>query len=119
MSTHPNAILLVEFSPDDLPRKTFKAIAAEIGDPDDDEPNAEIEGGYYHSLLMESNFDESLQIGGHAGNIIFWGCATYGYGDTLEWSELEAKKIALEAWASGIATRHHCGYTIRITANYW
>lgn len=117
MSTHPNAILLLALTPDDLARKTHRGILAELGIDDDD--TIKIGGEEYHQKVMEEDYDDGFQIAARAGDIIVLDMVTYGYGETIEWSRLEAQKVALEEWARGICERHRCSAKIFITANYW
>ncbi len=135
MSTHPNAMLLAELSPDDLPRKTLKALAAllivEGEDEDDlDELQVEIPNGKtselafqnrdsYHVKLMTDDYDESNQIKAATGSIVLYDLVTYGYGERILWDELVAQKERLEAWCKINCDKLRCTYKIYITANYW
>lgn len=125
MSTHPNAILMVEFIPDALARKTYRAILDDLGETDYDDPYydddpyyVDIGGDKYHAQVMEEEYDEDMQISAQEGSIVFWNYVTYGYGECISWGELEAQKNSLEDWAKGVCTRHFCSYKIWITANY-
>lgn len=120
MSTHPNAILLLALKPDDLTRKTYRAIIQEMGhDPDEDSPSLKIAGEDYHIQVMEESYDESMQISADEGDIIIFDMVTYGYGERIEWSKLTAQHDALSEWAMGICERHKCRASFYITANYW
>lgn len=120
MSTHPNAILLLCLKPDDLARKTYRAILADAGaDPDDESPDIKIDGESYHCRVMESSYDDGFQITANEGDIIVFDFVTYGYGELIAWDRLAAKKVALDAWAAGICERHKCKPSIYVTANYW
>lgn len=120
MSTHPNAILLLTLKPDDLARKTFRAILVELGiEPNEDSPSIKIEGDSYHAAVMENDYDDGNQIAADKGDIILWDLVTYGYGERIEWEKLEAQKAALAAWAAGICERHKCSAKFYVTANYW
>jgi hypothetical protein len=121
MSTHPNAILLLRLKPDDLARKTLRAILDGIGVKQDDDG-----GGYakigerdYSIRLMESSYDEDNQISADEGDIIVYDLVTYGYGECIEWSKLSAQRASLAEWATGICERHKCTASFYITANYW
>lgn len=115
MSTHPNAILLLALKPDDLSRKTYRAILEEAGREDD----LMIAGERYNCEIMESTYDESHQIAADEGDIIVFDMVTYGYGERIEWGKLAAQKAALEEWAKGICERHKCTASFYVTANYW
>ncbi len=117
MSTHPNTILMVALKPDGLTRKTLRDILAE-GDTRV-EDDVKIGENYYHTLAMESGYDEGYQISGDEGDVIIFNMITYGYGRKIAWEELEAEKNVLEEWAKQICERHHCTYQIFVTANYW
>ena len=117
MSTHPNAILLLTLKPDDLARKTYRAILDEAGIRDGD--SLKIGGQPYHIDVMESGYSEDYQISADEGDIIVWCMATYGYGETIEWEKLVAIKAALDSWAAGICERHKCTPKFFMTANYW
>ena len=120
MSTHPNVILMVALTPDDLSRKTMRSILEANGIKEDDfDDDVKISGKDYHHEIMESDYDESWQISAKEGDLIFFDLVTYGYGDTIKWSDLETQKNELEAWAKEICEKFSCSYEIIITANYW
>jgi hypothetical protein len=116
MNTHPNAILMVALTPDDLSRKTMRAILEEgetnCGD-------IVIGSADYHSVIMESDYDEGFQVSAREGDLVFLDMVTYGYGETVLWQKLEEQKNELEEWAKDICKRHNCSYEIYVTANYW
>ncbi len=117
MSIHPNAMLLLTLTPDDLARKTYRAILSETGSDEDDD--IKIGDDTYHHRVMEEDYYESSQISAKEGDIVLWDLVTYGYGETITWAKLEAQKNALEEWARGICERHHCKAEIFVGANYW
>jgi hypothetical protein len=117
MSTHPNAILAVALTPDETTRKTLRAILAEAGIDDDDQ--IKIGDAEYHLIVMESDYDDSMQVSAKEGDIVALDMVTYGYGETISWAKLEAQKTDLEQWAKGVCERHKCSYEIFVTANYW
>jgi hypothetical protein len=123
MSSHPNAILQLTLQPQDLPRKTMRAILQDAGvDPDEESPSIGLEeGGFdYHVRLMEGSYDEDFQIGAPEGTIVLDSFLTYGYGDKLEWGKVAAKYERLKAWADAVCEKHHCTiHEIAVTANYW
>lgn len=119
MSIHPNAMLLLALTPDDLARKTYRAILEEFG-VDADEGSFVIGGeAYHHHGVMESDYDESEQISLPEGTIYLLDLVTYGYGEKISWDKLSEQKAALEEWARGVCERHRCKYEIFIGANYW
>lgn len=118
MGTHPNAMLLLVLTPDDLTRKTHRAILAEAGVPSEDY-DIEIGGEGYHHRVMEQDYYEDSQITAKEGDIVLWDLVTYGFGERVTWAKLEAQKAALEEWAKGVCERHKCNYEIFVSANYW
>ena len=118
MSTHPNAILMGVLVPDDLARKTWRAILEDVG-ADAIDPSFKIGDSNYSLLLMEEGYDDGWQITAPEGSIVAHEFLTYGYGETIEWPKVEKAKAELEAWLAGIAERHKCSYSIHLTANYW
>jgi hypothetical protein len=121
MSTHPNAILQLTLQPQDLPRKTMRAILTDAGqDPDEDSPQVSIEGNDYSIRLMEDSYDESMQVGAPEGSIVLTDFITYGYGDKTPWEKVAEQQAQLRAWAEAVCEKHHCTiHEIAITANYW
>lgn len=117
MSTHPNVILLLTLKPDELSRKTLRAIRDEAGI--DDDGSLKIGDHDYHVSVMETDYDDGYQISSDEGDIIIFDMITYGYGEKVEWSKLVSQKDALEVWASAACERHKCSAKIFITANYW
>ena len=119
MSTHPNTILMLVLTPDDLPRKTAREILG--SDYSRDEGNElQIGGRDYHCLLMENeNYDEGFQIAAKQGELVFFIYVTYGYGDTVAFDEVSTHRDRLAAWAIENAVKHHCRWRIELTANYW
>lgn len=120
MSTHPNAILMVVFTPDNLARKTHRAIVEEYGLKDIDD-KLQVGGDTYHHFVMENSegYHQGFQITAPEGSIVFFDYVTYGYGEVIDWDGLQKQKEPLEEWAKGICERHHCSYKIQVTANYW
>lgn len=117
MSTHPNAILLLTLTPDDLARKTYRNIM-EYCDVQD-ESDIKIADNNYHHRVMESDYYDGFQISANEGDIVLLDMVTYGYGDTIEWGILEKQKLELEQWAKDICEKFNCSYKIFVTANYW
>jgi hypothetical protein len=109
---------MVVLTPDDLARKTHRAIMVDAGikDPDD---HIKIGAHDYTHEVMETDYEDEVQISAPEGSIVFLDYVTYGYGETVEWDALQAQKDELEAWATGICERHKCSYKIYVTANYW
>lgn len=117
MSTHPNAILQLVLKPDDLARKTYRAILSDFEVSTDDDFN--INGSNYHHRIMESDYYEPSQISANEGDIVFWDLVTYGYGQKVTWAKLEAQKLALEDWAKKVSEKYKCSFEIFVGANYW
>ncbi len=117
MSTHPNAMLLGVLVPDELARKTHRAILAEAGI--DSNGQLKIGSRDYSITVMESDFDDHWQITAPEGSVVLHTYLTYGYGETVAWSEVEALKNELEAWLQVACETHKCSQSIHITANYW
>lgn len=122
MGTHPNAILMVVLTPDNLARKTMRQILEEgnveklfDGTYDD----IRIGGRKYHHFVAESNYEEMWQIASDEGDLVFFDLITYGYGESIEWSGLEAQKNDLELWARQMCEKFNCTYKIKVGANYW
>lgn len=117
MSTHPNAMLILVLTPDDLARKTYCAILGEA------------ESGNYYPIkigddeysirVMEDSYDKNNQLAAEIGDIVLHDLVTYGYGEKVAWDKLAAQKQALEEWAKGVCERHKCSYQIYVGANYW
>ena len=116
MSTHPNAILMAVLTPDDLARKTMRAI---LESPQYDGEEIKIGHHEYRPLVMEDNWDDGFQIAADEGSLVFWKFVTYGYGEVVDWADLEKQKVELEQWCKETCDIHHCSYVIRVTANYW
>jgi hypothetical protein len=121
MSTHPNAILMLTLQPNDLPRKTMRAILSAAGvDPDEESPYIKIGERDYTVRLMEDSYDESIQIAAPVGSIVLHDFLTYGYGEKLAWNEVAQRQADLSKWARAACKRHLCTvHEIAITANYW
>jgi hypothetical protein len=117
MSFHPNAVLMLVLTPDDLARKTHGAIISHLCIADDDE--IEIGDDSYNHKVMEDDYDENSQLSAPEGSIIVWNMVTYGYGEVIKWSKLELQKNELEEWAKEICKMFNCSYEIYISANYW
>ena len=117
---HPNALLILVLTPDDLARKTYRAILEDAGQKDDEGAQIPIGKDQYWPKVMESDYDErGLQVSAKEGDILLVDMVTYGYGEYVTWAELEAQKQALETWAIETCAKHKCSYEIRVGANYW
>jgi hypothetical protein len=117
MGTHPNVILMVALTPDDLSRKTMRTILEES----EKAALSDIVIGTesYHALIMEDSYDEGWQISAKEGDLVFFDLVTYGFGESITWDKLEKQKAELEEWAKDTCKAHNCTYEIRVTANYW
>ena len=116
MSVHPNVILMAVLKPNATSRATMRAIMA---DHPDSEYGFKIGKLHCKGIVMESNYHDGLQLAADEGDLVFYGFATYGYGETVEWSTLEGMKADLEAWAFAACEKHGCSHKLVITANYW
>ena len=119
MSTHPNVILLAVLTPDDLARKTYRALCAEYAGGEDSDNDFKIGSRSYHHEVMEGDYHESWQISAPEGSIIVFDLVTYGYGEFVTWQALREQYIALSEWATSVCDRYKCKFDIRVTANYW
>jgi len=118
MGTHPNVLLVLELTTDDLPMKTYRKILSYCGVNEDDD--IDIEGKKYHHLVMqEDDYDDGWQIKSHPGRILFFDLVTYGYGDSIDWDVLESQKDELSLWSVTICDKFNCTSRIFVTANYW
>jgi hypothetical protein len=107
---------MLVLTPDGLERRTLREILTANGGDEDD---IKIGNEKYSFLIMQSDYDEEMQIGGKEGDIVFYDLVTYGYGETIDWDVLQEKKEELSAWADRVCPEHHCTYKIAVTANYW
>lgn len=119
MSTHPNVILMAVLTPDNLTRKTARDILANSILAIPNETDVKVGNTKYYMLIMESDYNEGMQIGAHEGDIVFHKHVTYDYGESILWSDLEKLKLELETWATEKSKLFNCTYEIRIGANYW
>ena len=118
MGTHPNAILMLVFTPDDLARKTFRTIMEENGG-NEAQDNIKIGEHDYSAQVFESDYDEGYQISAPEGSLVFHDYLTYGYGDVTDWSKVQEQKDALLNFGLMIAEKYKGTFKIQITANYW
>jgi len=119
MSTHPNTILMVTLTPDNLSRKTMREILNFNGTEEDYDNEIQIEDSEYFHCIMESDYDESYQISAQEGDLVFFDMITYGYGERIEWEKLETQKKKLEKWAKEMCEKFNCSYKIFVSANNW
>lgn len=117
MSTHPNAILLLTLTPDNLARKTYREILEYCNASIDD--SIKINGTTYFHKIMEDDYCEGYQISANEGDIVIFNMVTYGYGEVIEWDKLAKEKEELEEWAKPICEMFKCTFKIFVTANYW
>ncbi len=116
MSIHPNVVLLLILTPDDLARKTYRNILEEYKSNDSEIKIKDIE---YNIGVMEGDYLEDFQISANEGDIVIFDLVTYGYGEKISWDKIETQKKDLEKWACDICKKYHCKQRIFITANYW
>lgn len=118
MSSHPNAILMVALTPDDLPSKTKRELCAR-SDYDASDEQIKIGDDEYYVFLMDGDWHEGFEVSAKEGDIVLIDFVTYGRGEKISWAKLVEQKEALEAWAKVKCELHKCAYEIFITANYW
>jgi hypothetical protein len=119
MGTHPNVILMVALTPDDLTRKTYRTICA-AEQIDEEDGSFYLGEDSYQLRVMESGYDADSQISAKEGDIVAHSLVTYGYGEAIEWADLQAKMTDLQEWTRRICQTvqiHEVHY--RIGANYW
>lgn len=121
MSTHPNVILMLCLTPDNVTRKTHRDICTEMGVDNSRDSGGDIKIGSedYSHIVMESDYDEGFQISAKEGDIVVFNLVTYGYGECILWDKLATQKKELEDWAIGICERYNCKAEILVSANYW
>jgi len=118
MSTHPNVILMAVLTPKGLARQTMANILGGPYKRDDHHDAIKLPEGYT-PIVMESDYDDGMQIGANEGDLVFYDLVTYGYGKVIAWADLEARKTRLEEWANEMAKVHDCTYRIDVSANFW
>lgn len=118
MISHPNVILMSVFTPDDLVRRTVRAICPNA-EQDEYSHCLEIGGDDYSISIMESDYEDSMQISAKEGDFVVHKFMTYGYGEKISLQDLNDKAKALEIWSEEICKKHSCTYKIFIGANYW
>ena len=118
MSTHPNLVLMAILTPDDLTRKTARAIMSDNNLKEESDELKIGKQGYY-IIVMEDDWDESHQITAPIHSIVLHELMTYGYGESVSWDELNKAKIYLDAWCDANCHKYNCKYEIRVSANYW
>ena len=118
MSTHPNVLLILHLTPDDLARKTFREIMNEANATESD-ARIKIGSKEYNALIMEGDYHDDWQISSREGDILVFDLVTYGYGETIDWEALSKQKEELENWAQTVCKEHSCTFRISVGANYW
>lgn len=128
MSSHPNAILMAVFTPDDLARKTLRNIATRYGGPDyvtvsgidSDDITKGYNNGRFNLFIVESEFDDNgYQIEAPEGSIVVFTFLTYGYNEKKSWTYVARMQEHLEAFAKQVDREFNCNHEIYISANYW
>lgn len=144
MSTHPNVILKCTIKVPGTTRSMLRFLLAQNREeiPDEalpfwlnsrgeiikkldgsssrisrDDDQIAIGNDVYHTLVMETGYDESMQIAGKEGDLILYDLVTYGYGKEVAWSDLQSRVDSLEKWAAQPQRNLDC--RISISANYW
>lgn len=132
MSNHPNVLLIAVLTPDGLARKTMKSILSdnEACEHEDDSILLEPQGEVYQigdqekrmklrSMVMEGEYDDDYQIAAKEGDLVFFSTVTYGYGEAVPAPILVRMIDILERWCKATCEKHHCAYSIKVSANYW
>jgi len=145
MGIHPNAMLLVLVDPDNGSRRTYRELFAEMknmgiecepeydgtgggqfrlpngsdGKPTDRCPGGEPTEEDYYVQVFEDDYDHCFQISGREGQLSIHDLVTYGYGDKVQWKELEAQKNRLTDLLDQLAPKLKFTYEVYIGANYW
>ena len=142
MSTHPNVILKCTVKPEGTTRKLLRDLLAQNREeiPDTNLPfmldskgqtiinrngypvrisrdGLTIGSHSYHTLVMESDYDEGWQISGEEGDLIIFGLVTYGYGEEISWEDLAKRVGDIQSWA--LQPQRNLTVKISVTANYW
>lgn len=142
MSTHPNVILKCSIKAEGTTRKLLRDLLTQnrVDTSDNQLPlmtdckgkvmisrdgtemrqlrtDSEIAIGdfVYDTLIMESEYDEGMQISGQEGDLIIYDFVTYGYGEDVSWRELSLRVKQLTEWADSQSLE----YEISVSANYW
>lgn len=118
MSTHPNVILMSVFKPDFGSRKTVREAFPQAKE-EDYSHCVKIGDDKYSINIMESDYDEVLQIGAAEGDFVLYKLVTYGYGESISFNDLSEKVKLLTEFSYEICRNHSCTYQIRVGANYW
>lgn len=122
MSAHPNVILMVALTPDDLPMKTYREIMASAPNPHEyplEDIQVTIGASNYTVKCFTEDYDEDIQISAQAGQIVVYDLVTYGWGEYVTWAHLEKQKSELASWAEDICGKHKCSMELRVSANHW
>ena len=119
MSTHPNVILIAVLTPDDLARRTYRAIMEKYTSPEDLDPQIKIGEGEYRCKVMEEDYDEDMQISAPEGSIVLYELVTYGYGEKVAWEKLDKMRADLKEWLDEACLQYACKAEIFVSANYW
>jgi hypothetical protein len=127
MGMHPNAILLLRLKPNspEESEKIYKSILYSENINPDDTDEDEYYGinigdrDYTIKVMVESDYDEVMQISADEGDIVLYDTVTFDYGEVIAWEDLEIAKISLEQWADTYCVRFGLTASIFVTANYW
>lgn len=116
MSDQPNVMLMAVLTPDDLARRTARAICEELhttgaGD-------FQLGGKWFTVTIMEDNYDDTYQIKAMEGQIVVHCYLTYGYGLYMAWAEVVMLVNELERVIVDLCEKFHCTHEIVIGANY-
>lgn len=114
-------LVLKPKDPDFNARKFFQAPPLDDteGDEDGDDGFEVVISGrsYTATVFDEEEYDDGYQIEGKEGQIVLHEYLTYGYGETVEFSEVVRLVNNLRAWADDRSMIFD--HSVRIGANYW
>jgi hypothetical protein len=118
MSAHPNTMLILALTPDDLPMKTYRELCEEFKVKEGGEFKI---GGedYLHHGVMEDTFCNNYSLALPVGTIYLFDYVTYGYGEKITFVELFKQKESLAGWAMDVCEKFHCTFEIFVSANKW
>jgi hypothetical protein len=111
-------MLILALTPDDLARKTYRQILTEAGIESDGELKIGSMSCNHHGV-MECDYEEGIQLSLPEGTIYILDLVTYGYGEKIEWQDMELKKSEFTEWGRGVCERYNCTMKIFVSANYW
>ena len=121
MSRNLSIILFASITPPDTLGDLFGDIVKEsetVDDYDTEDTAVEIKinGKEYTCASAGADLDFARD---DDGDVIVYDYMYQGTGSTITWDHLEKQKNELEAWARSVCKRHHCTYSIFVSAHYF